>query len=242
MMPLKWYAIIVVTLLLLPVTACSQPESQPEHRFSYLCGEMEKYIEQAQAIASDLENLNWNQFADVGVLCPPEGVCPVFSLPIVEKTTITGESLERWVPLVERLPFPETAKTYSVQCASCLKLASGVCSNSPYNESRTCTTETKELTLAQWQELCSQLQSALQGAGYLVSRNMTVFSDYTLPQLLVYFDSSDEEVKQKYFNKFMAKSDQYIQLHAELIHNIQQAEQLSSDLANWQSSPQTTEE
>jgi hypothetical protein len=166
----------------------------------------------------------------------------VVSLPIVEKKTVTGESLERWVPLVERLPFPETAKTYSVQCASCLKLASEVCSNSPYNESKTGTPETEELTLAQWQELCGQLQSALQGAGYLVSRNMTVFSDYTLPQLLVYFDSSDEGVKQKYFNKFMAKSDKYIQLHAELIHNIQQAEQLSSDLANRQSSPQTTEE
>jgi hypothetical protein len=242
MMPLKWHAIIVVALLLLPVTACSQPESQPEQQFSYLCCEMEKYIEQAQAIASDLENFNWNQFVDIGVLCPPEGVCPVVSLPIVEKKTVTGESLERWVPLVERLPFPETAKTYSVQCASCLKLASEVCSNSPYNESKTRTTETEELTLAQWQDLCSQLQSALQGAGYLVSRNMTVFSDYTLPQLLVYFDSSDEVVKQKYFNRFMAKSDKYIQLHAELINNIQQAEQLSSDLANWQSSSQITEE
>jgi hypothetical protein len=40
----------------------------------------------------------------------------------------------------------------------------------------------------------------------------------------------------------MTKSDKYIQLHAELIHNIQQAEQVAIELANWQFSPQGPEE
>ncbi|MCX6008797.1 MAG: hypothetical protein NTW48_01940 [Chloroflexi bacterium] len=237
-MRLKWYAIIAVALVLLSVMACSQRERQPEQQFLDLCDKMKKYIEQAQAMASDLEDFNWNEFSNIGILCPPKGICPVGSLPIVEKSSVVEEFMERWVSLAERLPFPQTAKTYSVQCASCLKLASEVCSRSPYNESQTRTPEAEKLTLTQWQELCSQLQSALQGAEYLASRDKTIALDYTFPQLLVYLDSSDEGIKQKYLDKFMAKSDKYIQLHAGLIHNIQQAEQVASELANWQFSSQ----
>ena len=240
-MRLKLYAIIAAALALLSVMACSQREGQPEQQFSYLCDKMKECIEQAQAMASDLEDFNWNEFSDVGILCPPKGICPVGSLPIVEKKSVTGEALERWVPLVERLPFPQTAKTYSVQCASCLKLASEVCSNSPYNESQARMPEAEEVTLTQWQELCSQLQSALQGAEYVVFTNKTIAADYTFPQLFAYLTDSDEGVKQKYLDKFIAKSDKYIQLHAELIQKIQQAEQLASELANWQSNPQGPE-
>src|SRR4030042_659334 len=215
-MRLKWYAIIAVALVLLPVMACSQPEQE----LLDPCDEMKKYIEHRQAMASDLEEFNWNEFSDVGILCPPEGICPVGSLPIVEKKSVTEETLERWVPLVERLPFPQTAKTYSVQCASCLKLANEVCANSPYNESQARMSEAEEVTLTQWQELCSQLQSALQGAEYLAFRDKTIAAEYTFPQLFAYFTDSDEGVKQKYLDKFIAKSDKYIQLHSELIHNI----------------------
>jgi hypothetical protein len=241
-MLLKWYVIIAVALVFLSVMACSQRESQSEQQFPYLCDKMKKYIEQAQAVASDLEDFNWNEFSDVGILCLPEGICPVGSLPIVEKKSVNGEALERWSSLVERLPFPGTAKTYSVQCASCLKLASEVCSNSPYNESTARMPEAEELTLTQWQGLCSQLQSALQGAEYLTLRDKTIAVDYTFPHLFACFTDSDERVKQKYLDKFIAKSDEYIQLHGELIHNIQQAEQLASELANWQSTPQGPEQ
>ena len=237
-MRLKWYAIIAVALVLLLFMACSQPEQE----LLDPCDEMKKYIEQAQAMASDLEDFNWNEFSDIGILYPPKGICPVGSLPIVEKKSVNGEALERWISLVERLPFPQTAKTYSVQCASCLKLASEVCSNSPYNETQTRLPEAEELTLTQWQELCGQLQSALQGAEYPVFRNKTIAAEYTFPQLFAYFTDSDEGVKQKYLDKFIAKSDKYVQLHDELIHNIQQAEQLASELANWQSTPQGPEE
>ena len=150
--------------------------------------------------------------------------------------------MERWVPLVERLPSPQTAKLYSIQCANCLKLADEICSHSAYNEPQTHMPETENITLIQWQELCGQLQSALTGAEYLAFRDKTIAAEYTFPQLLAYFTDSDEKIKQKYFNKFMAKSDKYIQLQAELINNIQQAEQLSSELANRQSSPQDSDE
>jgi hypothetical protein len=235
---LKLYVIIAVALALLPAMACSQRGSQREQQFSYLCDEMKGCIEQAQAAALDLEDFTWNEFSDVGILCPPKGICPVGSLPIVEKKSVTEETLERWVPLVERLPFPQTAKTYSVQCASCLKLANDVCSNSPYNGSQALIPEAEDATLAQWQEMCSQLQSALQGAEYLAFRDKTIAAEYTFPQLFAYFTDSDEAVKQKYLDKFTAEFDKYIQLQDELINNIQQAEQLASELANWQFSPQ----
>jgi len=241
-MRLKCYAIIAVALVLLPVMACGQREGQPEQQFADPCDKMKNYIEQAQVIASELEDFNWNEFSEIGILCPPKGICPVGSLPIVEKSSASGELMERWVPLVERLPSPQTARIYSIQCAGCLKLAKEVCSNSPYNESQKNMPEAEKLTLAQWQELCSQLQSALQGAEYSASRDRTIFSDYTFPQLWSYLSSSDEEIKQKYLDKFMTKSDKYIQLHAELINNIQQAEQVAIELANQQFSPQGPEE
>src|SRR4030042_542850 len=226
----KWFLVISLTFILLSVMACSQQKGQPDPQFLNPCDKMKHYIEQAQAIASDLEDFNWNEFSKVGILCPPEGICPVGSLPIVEKNSVSKEFLERWVPLAEQLPSPQTAKIYSIQCASCLKLAIEACSSSPSNEAQTLMPEAEKLTVTQWQELCGQLQSALMGAEYLVSRDKNIAAEYTFPKLLADFTASDEKIKQKYLNKFMAKSDKYIQLHDELIHNIQQAEQVAIEL------------
>ncbi len=236
----KLYIIITVALLLISFAACSQPASQPEQEFFNQCDQMQKNIEQAQSIASELEHFNWNEFSAIGILCPPEGICPVGNLPIVEKASVAKELVDRVVPLPERLPSPKTAETYSVQCDNCLKLAREVCSHSPYNESQASAAGPEKITLAQWQQSCSQLQSALQGAEYLASRDKTIAADYTFPQLLAYFTASEEKVKQKYLDKFMAKSDEYIKLHDELIHNVQQARQTAIDLSNWQFSPQDT--
>ena len=241
-MQLKWRAIIAIVLVLLSVPACSQLNGQPAQQLLDPCDKMKNYIEQAQAVASDLEDFNWNEFSNVGILCPPEGICPVGNLPIVEKSSINEEFMERWVPLVERLPSPQTAELYSVQCTNCLKLADEICSKSTYNELQKRMSETENLTLTQWQDLCGQLQSALTGAEYLAFRDKTIAAEYTFPQLLAYLTYSDEKIKQKYLNKFMAKSDKYIQLHAELVNNIQQAKQVASELANWQSSSQDSDE
>jgi len=230
-MKLKWFSIIALTFVLMSVIACNHQKGQQEPQFLNPCDKMKYYIEQAQAVASELEDFNWNEFSNIGILCPPEGICPVGSLPIVEKGSVKEEFIERWFPLVERLPYPQTAKTYSIQCASCLKLAQEVCSHSPYNESLTLMPETEELTITQWQELCDQLQSALTGAEYLAFRYKTIAAEYTFPQLLAYFTDSDEKIKQKYLNKFIAESDKYIQLHDKFIHNIQQAEQVAIELA-----------
>ena len=236
----KWFVFIVAALVFLPVVACSQ-QGQSEQQFADPCDKLQNYIEQAQVIASELADFNWNEFSEIGILCPPSGICPVGDLPIVEKSSASGEFMERWVPLVERLPSPQTAGTYSIQCAACLKLAKEVCLNSPYNESQRNMPEAEKLTLAQWQELCRRLQSALKGAEYSASRDSSIFSDYTFPQLWSYLNSSDEVMKQKYLDKFVAKSDEYIQLHAELINNIEQAKQVATELADWQFSSQYSE-
>jgi hypothetical protein len=239
MKKLMLYTVITVALLLISVAACSPPVSQPEQEFFSRCDQMRKNIEQAQAIASELEHFDWKEFAAIGILCPPSGICPVGNLPIVEKASVPKELADRVVPLPQRLPSPKTAETYSVQCASCLKLAIEVCSNSPYNESQASAAGSENIT-AQWQQLCGQLQSALQGAKYLASRDKTIAADYTFPQLFAYFTASEEKVKQKYLEKFIAKSDEYIRLHDELIQNMQQAKQTALDLSNWQFSPQDT--
>jgi hypothetical protein len=117
-MRLKWYAVVAVVLVLLPVMACGQREGQPEQQFADPCDKLKHHVEQAQVIASELEDFNWDEFSKIGILCPPQGICPVGDLPIVEKSSVSGELMERWVPLVERLPSPQTAGTYSIQCAA----------------------------------------------------------------------------------------------------------------------------
>jgi hypothetical protein len=229
--------IVITAAILFSFAACSQPVSQPEQEFFNRCDQMQKNIEQAQATASELQHFDWNEFSAIGILYPPGGICPVGNLPIVEKASVVKELVDRVVPLPERLPSPKTAETYSVQCDNCLKLAREVCLQSPYNESLASAAGPEKITLAQWQESCSQLQSALQGAEYLASRDKTIAADYTFPQLLAYFTASEEKVKQKYLNKFIAKTDKYIKLHDELIHNVQQASQTAVDLSNWQFSP-----
>ena len=241
-MQLKWRAIIAIGLIILSVAACSQRYGQLEQQFLEPCVKMKNYIEQAQVIASDLENFIWDEFSNIGILCPPEGICPVGNLPIVEKSSANEEFIKRWVPLADRLPSPETAKVYSVQCANCLKLADELCSHSPYIEPQTPTAGTENLTLTQWQELCDQLQSALIGAEYLVFRDNTIAAEYTFPQLLAYFTDSDEKIKQKYLNKFVAKSDEYIRLHVDLVNNIQKAEQAVSELASYKPSSKNSNE
>jgi hypothetical protein len=232
------FTIVTAAMIVISFEACSQPENQPPPEFFNQCQKMQKNIEQARSIALQIENFNWDEFSAIGILCPPQGVCPVGNLPIVEKDSVDKGLQGRVVPLPEQLPTPKTAETYYVQCNNCLKLAAEVCSQSPYNQSAGIAGS--ENITAQWQQLCSQLESALQGAEYLASRDKTIAADYTFPKLIAYFTVSDDNVKQKYLEKFTAKSDEYIKLHDELIRNIQQAKQTAIDLSNWQFSPQDT--
>jgi hypothetical protein len=233
----KFYTITTAVLALVSLAACAQPQlaNQPQSDYSSQCLKMQQNIEKARSIALDTQHFSWNEFAAIGVLYPPQGICPVKNLPIVEKDSVDKKLVDRVVPLPEGLPSSKTAETYYVQCDNCLKLAIKVCSQSPYNQNAG--TAGSENITAQWQQSCSQLLSALQGAEYLAARDKSIAADYTFPKLIAYFTVSDENIKQKYLDKFTARSDEYIKLHDELIHNIQQAEQTATDLSNWQFSP-----
>lgn len=234
----KLHAASSLALLLILFAACSQPASQPQQEYFNQCHTIRENIEQAQSIASEIEHFNWNEFSAIGILYPPQGVCPVGNLPIVERDSVETKLLDRVIPLLEGLPSPKTAETYYVQCNNCLRLASEVCSQSP--NSQYAGASGSENITAQRQQLYSQLQSALQGAEYLAYRDKTIAGDYIFPKLLAYFTASDEKVKQKYLEKFMAKSDEYIKLYDELIHNVQEAKQTSTELYDLQLNPQDT--
>jgi hypothetical protein len=225
-------------LILASASACNQPVSQPGNEFFDRCGQIQKDIEQAQSIASELENFKWAEFSNIGILCPPQGICPVGNLPIVEKSSVDKNLVNRVADLASQLPNPKTAETYSVQCANCLSLAREICSSSPYNK---IPASGSENATALWQQSCGQLLSALQGAEYLASRDKTIAADYTFPKLFAYFSASDEKVKQKYLQKFTASSDEYIKLHDDLIRNMQEAKQATIELSNWQFTAQDSQ-
>jgi hypothetical protein len=130
-MQLKRYAFLAVALVLLAAMACrqvKQPVEKPIEKPPLdSCYAAEKYIEAAQAITSDLEDLNWSEFSEIGIVCPPRGMCSVSTVPIVEKKSVTGEALTRWTSVAALLPSPQTVKIYRLQCDNCLKLANEVC-------------------------------------------------------------------------------------------------------------------
>jgi hypothetical protein len=223
---------IFASVVLTVMAACSQLKTEPVSKFTNPCDQLQNDIKQARYISSELEHYDWSEFSGIGILCPPQGICPVGNLPIVEKAAVDEELLSRVVSLPDRLPSPATAKNYSLQCNSCLRLASKVCSDVPYVEAAGTDNKTEEL-----QALCLQLQSALQAAEYLSTRDKTIAVDYTFPKLLAYFTASEATVKQKYMAKFTAKTDEYIKLQDEMIRNLQEAKQVTVDLYNLKFTP-----
>jgi hypothetical protein len=86
-------------------------------------------------------------------------------------------------------------------------------------------------TMPQWLELCSQLQSTLNGAEHLaVSYKNT--NEYVLTNIGNSIDNSDPAIKQKYLEKFENKSTKYLSLLEDLTHNLEQAKQALSQLTN----------
>ena len=228
-MKFKLFSAMAAASFIIFTSACGQPLTQPRTGYSGLCAGIEENIKQAQSIASKMERFDWGEFSDVGILCPPQGICPVGNLPIVQTSSVDKEQRSRVVALPERLPSPKTAETYAVQCTSCLKLAREVCTFDPDAQSLDGASEN---VTERWQQICSQLASALQGAEYLANRDKTIAADYTFPQLFAYFTTSDQKVKDRYLEKFTAKSDEYIKLHEDFIRNMQEAKQMAVDLSN----------
>ncbi len=231
-MKLKLFFAMTMAVVLISFAACSQPASQPQTESPGYCDRTQENLREAQRIALRLQHFDWDEFSDIGILYPPPGICPVGNLPIVEKSSVDSGQLSQVVDLLQGLPSPTTAETYSIQCDSCLKLAREVCSNIPANGETT-----NSDVAAKWQQSCAQLISALQGAEYLASRDKSIVADYAFPKLFAYFTASDEKIKQKYLDKFMVKSDEYIGLYNDFIRNVQSARQAVIDLSGYSSGP-----
>jgi len=227
-----WSLFLIITAFLASaLTACNYQASQPaghnQNESLSACDRIQKNITEAQSIALELKHFDWSEFSDVGILYPPSGVCPVGELPVVERSSVEPELRPRVVGLLDGLPSPTTAETYSLQCGNSLKLAGVLCSGN-FAES----VPASENVTASWLQACAQLESALQGAEYLASRDRSIVADYALPKVFADFTVSDEKIKQKYLEKFTARTDEYIRLYDEFIRNMQDARQTVIDLSN----------
>jgi hypothetical protein len=193
-----------------------------EKKLPELYDEVNDSIEKARGIARELGAFNWNEFAAAGLLPPPGGMCSLGDR-VGEKAQFVASPGCKWVTLPEMLPRPESAGVLVRYCDISLEMAKKVRDNIPSDNS----------TLTQWQELCGQLGSNLQGAASLAS-NYRNTNGYVLTKLEEGINSSEPVIKQKYLEKFQSKSAKYLSLFDELIKNLQQAEQATLQLTNWQ--------
>jgi hypothetical protein len=200
-------------------TEARMPE---EKKLPELYDEVNGSIEKARGTAMELGAFTWNEFAAAGLLPPPGGMCSLGDL-IGEKDQFVANPGCKWITLPEMLPRPESAGVLVRYCDISLEMAKKVGDNMPSDNS----------TLAQWQELCSQLGSDLQGAETLAS-NYRNTNSYVIAKLEEGINSSDPAIKQKYMEKFQSKSAKYLSLLDELIKNLRQAEQATLQLTNWQ--------
>jgi len=233
------YAFLLATLALLSgslIVACSQAEPQSEEpEFLAVRGEMVGHIENVQALASELQDFTWRGFDDIGFQAPPAGCCGL-GICIVEEGEGDMYGAGVWTPLTEMLPSAERAALLLLYCDKCLDMAERVMSKGPFGEPHAVVQKTEKPAVSEWQELCSQLESMLRGAEYLAT-NYRNTAKYQLDEIEEGVANSSANVEEEYLEEFQSISAEYIGLLDEVIHNLQQAEQARSQLANWQFSP-----
>ncbi|MBM3120129.1 MAG: hypothetical protein FJ006_11410 [Chloroflexi bacterium] len=191
---------------------------------------MKSYIKEARGIALELKDFTWDDFAVIGLEAPPSEVCKLGDR-VTTKESFDESSGCKWFPLPEMLPRPESAGPLVFYCDTCLKMAERIRLERPSNDS----------TMLQWLELCSQLQSTLNGAGHLAT-NYKNTNEYVLTNIGNSIDNSDPGIKQRYLEKFKNKSAKYLSLLEDLANNLEQAEQALLQLTNGKLAGETTPE
>ena len=226
-----WYTISLTVLALLPcslLTACGQPQHSAdglnqieERELPSLCNETIGYIENAHAVALELEDFKWSEFNTIGLLLPPAGLCAIGTC-VVEKQSVDRDSIERWVPVHQMLPSADAAKPLLVCYDKCLNMVNNVSAKCPYGERQTDVNETEEPMIAEWQELCSQLEAMLVATERL-TLNHKNNKEMDFDQIKEYMDNSDANISQKYLEKFQSRCTEYTNLIDEMIMNMRQA-------------------
>jgi len=210
---------------LAPARTSEEASIVEEKGLPELCDEANDYIVKAHAVALELRGFKWDEFSAAGLLPPPGGMCALGDR-VGEKEQFDVSTGCKWVTLPEMLPRPESAGVLVRYCEMSLDMMKKVRSAIPSDNS----------TQPEWQELCIQLQSNLQGAEHL-ALNYRNTNGYVLTQIEEGMTNSDEAIKKKYLERFQGKSQKYLELLDDLINALQQAEQATSQLAGGQPSP-----
>ncbi len=233
------YTILLATVALLSgslIVACSQAEPQSEEpEFLAFHGEMVGHVESVQSLASELQDFTWRGFDDIGSQAPPAGCCSLGTC-IVDKEKADMWAVGAWTPLSEMLPSTERATLLLLYCDKCLDMAEKVISESPFGEPHIVAQKTEKPAVSEWQELCSQLESTLMGAEYF-ALNYRNTAKLQLDEIEEAIANSSADLEDKYLGKFRSLSAEYIGLLDEIMHNLQRAEQVRSQLDNWQFNP-----
>jgi hypothetical protein len=227
------YAVLVVggVLLLVGLALVWVPRSLKqveEHKPADPYDAIKGYIEKARSIALELKDLTWDDFAAIGLEAPPSEVCKLGDR-VTEKGSLDASSGCKWLPLPEMLPRPESAGPLVLYCDTCAKMAEQIRLKRPSDNS----------TIPKWLELCSQLQSTLNGAEHLAT-NYKNTNEYVLTNIGKSINNSDPAIKQNYSEKFKNKSAKYLSLLDDLVNNLEQAKQALLQLTNGTLSDETT--
>ncbi len=180
------------------------------------CQDLIQHLKRAKDITCELSKFEWTEFASVGVVLPPPGICATGVTYLAEKNSVPDGL--RWVPLTQQLSFIHTAKNFAVSYNNYLSLAKRVCSAGG------------EISLAERRELCYQLESALVSANYLVSGHKDVVAYQVVPEIEAQFSRSDERIREKYLSRFKTKCSDYFALLDSLLYYTGQAQQVASIL------------
>lgn len=214
--------IFVFFLVTMLYTSCARPAifsgttDNKDHvvdvfGFDNCCQEVIQHLKKAKDIISELSKFEWTEFAGVGVVLPPPGICATGVTYLAEKNSVPDDL--RWVPLTQQLSFIPTAKNFAVSYDNYLSLAQQVCSANV------------ELSLAERHELCYRLESALVSANYLVSGHKNVVTYQIIPEIEAQFSRSDERIREKYLSRFKTKCNGYFALLDSLLYHTGQAQQ-----------------
>lgn len=215
---------VLVFLSVLLLTGCIRPATFFDGTDSvnclsganpdFACKEVLQQLELAKQAVSQIRNFAWAEFATIGVVLPPPGVCATGMTYLAEKGSVPNGL--GWVPLTEKLSFHATADNFVVVCGNCVSLAGKVCSSG------------ERLSPDEKRELWCQLESALTGAMYLVSTHKNIVAHQVVPETESQFGRSGDDIRKKYGDKFKARCGQYFALLDTLLYHLGRAREAAS--------------
>jgi len=130
------------------------------------------------------------------------------------------------------MPAAEAAAPLLAECERSYARAVKVWSERPYKEAQSALEQARKLSVSQWQELCDQLDSALEEAEDQASHLNNVTEELFL-DVEAGIKNSGKGAEQQYLENFQNESAEYTDVLDEIRYNLEQARQTASELASW---------